>query len=67
MTKWLLEKDVFLESFIDRLVEVLRNQRRDFWWVEYAPFGASMSRPRHYSNPSMFIEPDDCVVAYGSS
>ena len=66
MAKWLIEKDVFLESFINRLVEVLKNQRRDFWWVEYAPFGASMSRPRHYSNPSMFIEPDDCVVVYGS-
>jgi len=66
MTKWLLEKDVFLESFIDKLVGVLKDQRRDFWWAEYAPFGASMSRPRHYSNPAMFIEPDDCVVAYGS-
>jgi hypothetical protein len=66
MTRWLLEKDVFLESFIERLVTALQTQRRDFWWVEYAPFGASMSRPRHYSNPSMFIEPDDCVVVYGS-
>jgi len=64
--KWLLEKDVFLESFIDKLADVLKDQRRDFWWAEYAPFGASMSRPKHYSNPSLFIEEDDCVVTYGS-
>lgn len=66
MVKWLLERDVFLESFIDRLVDVLKKQRRDFWWAEYAPFGASMSRPQHFTDPSRFIEEGDCVVVYGS-
>lgn len=64
--KWLLEKDVFLDASVDRLTSALADAGRDFFWAEYAPFGASMSRPTHHSDPNTRLSEDDCVVVYGS-
>ena len=63
---WVLETDVFLEGAIERLADALVTAGHDFYWAEYAPLGASMSRPKHYKDRGKFLADDDCVVTYGS-
>jgi len=57
---------VFLEDFVDQLAEALVDQGRDFWWIDYAPFGAKMSLPVPGTKDGKQITGDDCVVTYGS-